>query len=315
MGGNAFPHLQMERVQREDVLPTVQHVVESLALEGFTYEYATQHMMGSTGKQDTSGDVDFALNNRRARFVGEADLPVFSLRRFAERAREVLPEGHVNSKGLKGGQVQTAFPVAGDPTKGYVQVDFVAGQPRWLMFTHYSPGQDVSPFKGVTISTMFGVLAKMRKDFEMYEDGTYATGADLRAAYLLGKEEMRTARVGLQYDLERGLYRKYAVQKRPGQGPSTVTADEFETLVPQAPRFTRLGYVTDPDAVLQLLFGTSVSLDDVATFEKCVYKVAECFPERFVEAKERFLEAMSRSSGNVHSGVEDLANHPVWEGR
>jgi hypothetical protein len=313
MGGNAFPHLPMVRVRREDVFPTVQHVVDALAVEGFTYEYATRHLMGSAGKQADSGDLDFAMNTRRAKFVGEEDLPVFKLRDVAARCREVLPEGHVATKTLKGGQFQTAFPVAGDPAKGYVQVDFVAGEPKWLMFTHYSPGQDLSPFKGVTISTLLGVLAKMRKDFEMYEDGTYATGEDLRASYLLGKEEMRTARVGLQYDLERGLYRKYAVQKRVGQGLSTVTADEFETMVPQAPRFTRLGYVTDPEAVLQLLFGRRVELVHVATFEKCVKMVAECFPGRFDEAKERFLEAMARSSGNVHSGVEDLANHRVWK--
>ncbi len=312
MGGNAFPHLRMTRVRREDVLPTVQFVVDSLALEGFTYDYASQHMMGSTGKQDTSGDVDFALNNRKARFVGEADLPVFSLRKFAERAREVLPEGHVNSKGLKGGQLQTAFPVAGDPDKGFVQVDFVVGEPKWLMFTHYSPGQDLSPFKGVTVSTLFGVLAKMHKDFEMYEDGTHATDSECRASYLSGKEAMRTARVGLQYDLEKGLYRRYALQKRTGQGLSTVTADQFETVMPLAPRFTRLGYVTDPEAVLQLLFGRPVAFEEVATFEKCVKLVRECFPDRFEEAKERFLEAMSRSSGNVMSGVDDLENHQVW---
>jgi hypothetical protein len=187
MGGNAFPHVQVVRVKREDVFPTVQYVVDTLRLEGFTYEYATRHLMGSAGKQADSGDLDFAMNNRPARFVGEEDLPVFKLRDVAARCREVLPEGHVATKTLKGGQFQTAFPVAGDPTKGYAQVDFVAGEPKWLMFTHYSPGQDVSPFKGVTISTLFGVLAKMRKDFEMYEDGTFATGDEAVGSYLLGK--------------------------------------------------------------------------------------------------------------------------------
>ena len=187
MGGNAFPNLQMVRVKREHVAPTVEFVVRSLAMPGFDLAYAMDSLMGSAGKQADSGDLDFALNNQAARFVGEPDLPVFNLKAFVERARAVLPQGHVQTKTLKGGQFQTAFPVAGDPALGYVQVDFVAGNPKWLKFSHFSPGKDVSPYKGVMMSTMLGVLAKMRKDFELFE----------------GDE--RVARVGLRFDLEKGL--------------------------------------------------------------------------------------------------------------
>lgn len=313
MGGNAFPHLNLVRVKREDVLPTVKFVVDTLQVEGFTYEYAKAHLMGSAGKQADSGDLDFAMNDRQARLVDEPVLPVFSLRALAARAREALPDGHVMSKTLKGGQFQTAFPVAGDPAKGYVQVDFVAGYPRWLMFSHFSPGLDVSPFKGVAISTLMGVLAKLRKDFEAYRDGTFAVGEDTRGFYLendLVRE--RVARVGLHYDLEKGLYRKWQVQSRPGHGLSDVGADAFETTVSPAPRFTRLGYVTEPEAVLALLFGHEVAVRDVDTFEKMVAVVKEFMPHRVEEVKERFTEAFRRSSGNGGNGPESLFEE-VWK--
>jgi hypothetical protein len=294
MGGNAFPNLQMVRVRREDVASTVDHVVMVMNMPGFTREYAMDNLMGSAGKQADSGDLDFALNDRRARFYGEPDLPVFSLKAFAARAREVLPPGHVQTKTLKGGQFQTAFPVAGDPSKGYVQVDFVAGNPEWLKFSHFSPGKDFSPYKGVMVSTMLGVLAKMRKDFELYEG------------------EERVARVGLRFDLEKGLYRQWKLRKLENQGMSVVSADEFETAVATCPRFARLSHVTAPCEVLRLLFGEPVSLEEVNTFEKLVASVRRYLPERFEEARERFLEAFMRSAGKNDYTLEEVASDSVW---
>ena len=265
-------------------------------MPGFDMAYAMDNMMGSAGKQDDSGDLDFALNNKAAQFFGEPDLPVFNLRAFAERAREVLPPGHVQTKTLKGGQFQTAFPVAGDPSKGYVQVDFVAGDPEWLKFSHFSPGKDNSPYKGVTMSTMLGVLAKMHKDFEVMDQA--------------GE---RVARVGLRFDLEKGLYRQWKMRKREGHGMSAVTADEFETAVATSPRFVRLNHVTEPSEVLRLLFGTPVTPAEVNTFEKLVAKVRAVMPDRFEEARERFLEAFSRSAGKNDYSVAEFAADAVWE--
>lgn len=294
MGGNAFPHLSLVRVKREHVFPTVQHVVNRLALPGFTYDYACKNLMGSAGKQDDSGDLDFAMNDRKARFVGESDLPVFDLREVAARCREVLPSTQVTTKGLKGGQFQTAWPVAGDVSKGFVQVDFVSGDPEWLKFSHWSPGKDFSPWKGVMVSTMLGVLAKMRKDFEAFdEDGE------------------RYARVGLHYDLELGLHRKWKLRLRKGQGLSEVDADVFETKV-GGPRYGRLGYVTDPHDVLRMLFGEDVLTQEVATFEKLLVMVKMTMPDRFDEAKERFLEAFSRSAGKNDYSVEEVSQSDVW---
>jgi len=295
MGGNAFPGLQLVRVRREYVAPTVQHVVDSLQLPGFDMAYAMDNLMGSAGKQDDSGDLDFAMNNKTVRFVGEQVLPVFKLREVAERAREVLPQGHVLTKTLKGGQFQTAFPVAGDPLLGYVQVDFVEGEPAWLKFSHFSPGKDNSPYKGVLLSTMLGVLAKMHKDFELVDD------------------QGRFARVGLRFDLEKGLYRQWKLRKRDGNGMSVVTGDEFETAVATGPRFARLSHVTAPCAVLGLLFKSPVSPVEVDTFEKLVAKVREVMPDRFAEARERFLEAFTRSAGKNDYTLEELASDPVWE--
>jgi hypothetical protein len=310
MGGNAFPHLDLVRVHRKHLPATVHHVVNTLALPGFTVDYAMAHLMGSAGKQDTSGDLDFAVNDRQVMFVGQEVRPVFDLREFAARLREVLPEGHVNSKGLKGGQVMSAWPVAGNPALGYVQVDFVAGDPDWLMFSHWSAGLDRSPYKGVMTSTFLAVVAKLHKDFELFSDGSFNLGS---GQYLPGEGPERVARVGLHMDLEHGLHRVWQVQKKPGQGLSRVTADEFETRVFQAPRFARLGYLTEPEAVLSLLFGEPTVHNEVDTFETLVAKARKCFPDRFDELKERFLESFGKSAKQNGYDLEEVANAAVWQ--
>lgn len=312
MGGNAFPNLTVDRVNRQDIKATMQDVVTRMNFPNLTLEYLENNLLGSAGKQPTSGDLDFAMNDRPAVFVGEENLPVFDLRQLAARAREVLPEGHVSTRTLRGGTFNTAWPVAGDFSNGLVQVDFMAGEPKWLKFSHYSPGLDRSGFKGVAISTMWGVLAKMRKDFEMFEDGSFNLGPVPNHCKPYG-EPMRTARVGLAYDLEKGLRRKWEVSLRKGQGPASVDPDVFETKVSQAPRFTRLGYVTDPDTVLTILFGCETRESDVTTFEEVVARIKAVMPSRYEEARERFLEAFSRSSGANGHNVEETANHPVWE--
>lgn len=292
MGGNAFPRLDLRRIQRDQIVPTVKFVVDVLSYPGFTFEYAMDNLMGSAGKQPDSGDLDFAMNNKPARFVGEPDLPLFNLRDFARRCREVLPNEQMSTKTLNGGQFQTAWPISGDSTYGFVQVDFLSGDTEWLKFSHWSPGKDNSPWKGVFISTMFGVLAKRLKDFEAFVDNDH--------------EQPRLARVGWHFDLERGLHRKWKMQKRVGQGVAEVSPDEVETRFPACPRLPRLGFLTNPSDVLSVLFETPTSLSEVDTFEKVVHKLRVRYPEEFEDIKARFLEALQRSAARNEYTLDEM---------
>jgi hypothetical protein len=310
MGGNAFPHLAkyMTRVRREHVLPTVRYVVDNMNIKGFDYSYAVDNLMGSAGKQETSGDLDFAINNKPARFVGQKDLPVFDLGLFAFQAKKLLGGDFVSTKTLKGGQFQTAWPVVtcyhkketkfalhddGKPLR--IQVDFVAGNPEWLRFSHWSPGNDVSPWKGVMISTLLGVLAKLHKEYEVRD-----------------VNNSKVARVGLHYDLEQGLYRKWELRRQEGCGLSKVDPDYFESKMSNCPRLPRVGYVTNPEAVLEMLFGEKVMPMEVDTFEKLVYMTRKKFPTRFNEVWERFVEAFMGSAGRKEYDLLEVAFADVW---
>ena len=311
MGGNAFKQLDLVRVKREDLPATVQHVVDTLNLTGFTYNYAMDSLMGSSGKKATSGDVDFCMNTHVARFVGEPELPVFDKHEVVDRLYEVMPgtnnhpsggrhNPYVNTQTLKMGNLMSAWPVAGDHSNGLVQVDFVFGKRDLLLFTHFSPG-DESEFKGVFVSQAYGVLAKMQKNWETRDLVTYE----------------RTGRVGLHLSLELGLFRKWESRRRPGMGCSKTTANEFETRFADAPRFTRLGYVDDPEAILAILFGPGTKHEDVNTFEKVVKHVREKMPDRYGEFWERFCQSAGGSSIAKQNAYDvfEMVVHPIWDAK
>ncbi|KKK95014.1 hypothetical protein LCGC14_2677080, partial [marine sediment metagenome] len=181
-----------------------------------------------------------------------------------------------------------------------VQVDFVFGKRDLLLFTHFSPG-DESEFKGVFLSQAFGVLAKMQKDWETRDPVT----------------NERTGRVGLHLSLELGLFRKWESRRRRGMGCSKTTANEFETRFADAPRYTRLGYVDDPEAILAMLFGPGTKHEDVNTFEKVVKHVRENMPDRYGEFWERFCQSADGSSiakQNAYD-VYEMVVHPVWDAK
>ena len=301
MGGNAFKQLELVRVHRDDVPATVNHVVDTLDYPGLTREYAARCLMGSTGKKETSGDIDFCLNTHKARFVGEEDFPVFNKHGVLRRVREVLPQDQINSQTFKMGNLMMAWPVAGDLEKGYVQVDFVFGKLDLLQFTHYSPAEGESEFKGVFLMQGLGIIAKMQKYFEKRDPVT----------------DERMGRVGLHLSLELGLFCSWESRRRVGMGCSKTTADEFETRFAECPRYPRIGYIDEPDAMMAMLFKDDTKFEDVNTFEKLVEHVRTKMPERYGEFWERFMESAGGSGIAKQNGYDpyEVAMHPVWKAK
>lgn len=296
MGGNAFKSGITRRIQRSEILPTLYHVCD-MGIPFLSMEYLQNSTMGSLGKQDTSGDIDIALNNQVAKFVGQPNLPVFSLREINQILRKVLGDENVSSKTIKSGQIQTAIPVCGNHSLGRVQVDFISGNVDWLKFTHYSPGLDYSPYKGVFISTMMGVLCKIHPDFVIKNDSG-----------------ITTHRIGYHYDLEKGLYRRWGILWPNAKLLSSVDPDYFETKVPSAPRMSRIGYIDNPDEMIRIVFGKYIDREHINTFEKLVSTIKELFSEKeFLEIKSRFIAALMRSGAKSQYTIIELENLDVWK--
>lgn len=309
MGGNAFkdPKLKnaMRRINRLEIASTVNFINITLRYPGLTYDYIMDNLMGSVFKQDDSGDIDIAINADMGYtpFASKSGVvfPKSALKDIADRISSSLGAKYVIRKGIRGGQLVSAWPIACNPGNGYIQVDFIYGNADWLKFSHWSPGKDVSPYKGVYVSTLLGLLAKMRKEFEYNHPET-------------GE---RIARVGIRYDLELGLHRQWELQKRAGQGPSKVTPDYWETNFRKrldrlgdsetvTPRFARIGYIDNPEAAIQILFGRPLRRGQLDTFEKAWVEATKTYPDRIEEMKERLAEALFRSGLKYDKNKEEI---------
>lgn len=292
MGGNAFKITSP--IHRDQIVPTTEFICQSLDIEGFSSDYAINNLMGSAGKQDYSNDLDFALNTKFNRFYGEEYLTIFNLKEFEVKCQCVLGKNSVNSDALKGGQLNTLWPINGLKSNGSVQVDFITGNPQWLKFSHWSPGRDISPWKGVLISTMLGVLTKRLVDFIQF------------------RNSIRYAKIGLYYDLENGLNRKWFLFNTLAKTMCEVNADEFETKVNNCPRLARIGYIDNPEAVIQIIFKQKLTLDQVDTFEKLVQCIHDSYPEQFNIIKRDFIESFLRSGGKKVYTIDEIGDSDVW---
>jgi len=220
-----------------------------------------------------------------------------------ERLQQVLPQDQLNTKTSSMGNLMTAWPIAGDPTKGLVQVDFIFGKADWLLWTHYGPGEGESRFKGVFLTQSFGILAKMLKDYEEVDPTRFEQD---------GVSPLRIARCGLHLSLELGLFRSWHAEVRRDQGPSKVPPEYFETKFAKAPRFSRIGYVNDPQSAMDIILGKRVDFSEVNTFEKLVAWVNRNHwdPEQF---RERFLNNFSRHRAmQSELTLEEMTNDEVW---
>jgi hypothetical protein len=293
MGGNAFPRLNICRISRNDIHATLSYMTNTLQYPGLTLDYAINNLMGSALKQADSGDLDIAINTVPQRPFDHVSYPTFNLNLFLLQCYRLIGEKQINSKTRNGGQIQTAWPIKGNADLGFVQIDFISGDSQWLKFTHWSPGSDISPWKGVLISTMLGVLAKQKLDYNLVVN------------------DVQIAKVGLFYDIEQGLCRRWFLVDT-NQRLIQVDPDYFETRIENCRRFTRIGYITDPSVVIRLIFAKDFPISDIDTFEKIVKIAHHCFPENFFEIKEKFLFAFKRSAGKNSYTVDEISNSEIW---
>lgn len=294
MGGNAF-NFELSRIPKDMWKDTVKYIVNTLSYPGFDYNYAVHNVMGSVGQKKTSGDIDIAMNNIPACFVGEKDTPVFDKYDFNKHIRSIIGNNFVNSKGLKQGVIITAWPIAGNSKNGFVQVDFIFGNNEYLKFTHYSPGSK-SRFKGVFLTQTIAVLIKMNKDYETFNENN-----------------LRTNRVGLRLDLEKGVFRRWETLTKGEVDTKPVSPEYFESVNTNVPRFRRINYIDDVETILRLAFGFSVSFEQVDTFEKAVKFIKENYSKTFFDDfKQRVIRSFMNSSAKNIITYEELINDPVW---
>ena len=154
-GGNVFKLADgseaTQRINKADVVPTVQW------LEQLTGLNLVDNMLGSTGYKETSGDLDLAVD------VSKISKDVL--------VQQLLKKG-IEPTDIKktGDSVHLKTPINGNPENGYVQTDFMMGDPNFQRFS-MTGSPEGSPFKGMHRHVLLASIAKAQGMKWSYKNG------------------------------------------------------------------------------------------------------------------------------------------------
>ncbi len=150
-GGNIFKDdagtILTKRINKADVMPTVQWLENVTGLE------LTDHLLGTTGKKETSGDLDIAI-----------DANEVNKNEFAEKlAAYIRDQGGDPKEWIKKSGISVHFktPIKGDPENGYVQADFMFGERDWMKWSMQG-GKEGSELKGAHRHMILSSIAGAR---------------------------------------------------------------------------------------------------------------------------------------------------------
>jgi hypothetical protein len=154
-GGNVFKDPKggpaTERISRENVVPTIQW------LEQLTGLNLQDNMLGTTGKKETSGDLDLSVD------AGKISKEVL----IQQLLNQGIPSADIKKSG---DSVHLKTPILGDATNGYVQTDFMFGEPEFQRFSMIGSPEG-SEFKGMHRHILLASIAKAQGMKWSYKNG------------------------------------------------------------------------------------------------------------------------------------------------
>lgn len=139
-GGNIFkdPETKQpvtQRINKQDVDTTLAW------LEKITNLPHRDFKLGTTGRKDTSGDLDIAINQKEV----TKDEMVAKLAAWLQQNKpDENPKDWIRKSGIS---VHFKTPINGDDANGYVQTDLMFGDPEWMTWSLRGASGD-SPYKG-----------------------------------------------------------------------------------------------------------------------------------------------------------------------
>ena len=152
-GGNVFKDQKgnslTTRIRREQVVPTVKW------LEDLTGLSLLDNMLGTTGKKETSGDLDLAVDASKI---------------SKETLIRALMAKDIDAQDIKksGDSVHLKTPIQGG--EGFVQTDFMFGEPKWQQFSMQGSPED-SQYKGMHRHVLLASIAKAMGMKWSYKNG------------------------------------------------------------------------------------------------------------------------------------------------
>lgn len=242
-----FTHLGAIRIKKEQIPSTLDFLstISHIPVTDF-------HLLGSTGKQKTSGDIDIAID------INKYD-PQSTCETISHICKTI-----VYNNGNKIGSC--LIPIEGDERNGMVQVDLMfIKNVEWAKFAYFSAG-DKSKYKGVYRTCLLMGLAAEFEDVNI----TSFYYSDPEAQELI-------FRCGLTFSLNDGLHTICQYRPTYKNNPNryqkrmiTIPFEEAKLKFPQEmERIDKPISTLDPTEALQLLFKRwDINPERVETYEQ-----------------------------------------------
>lgn len=143
--GGAMPGVGAIHI--DEIEPTLDSLEKVLGID------LKNNTLGSVGKKEFSGDIDVALD------IKPEDLPEFVKK--LESIPEVLDiaKSSVIMTKVKIADYDPNKKVEGKPRTGYVQLDFMPGDPGWMKTFYHAPHEKDSKYKGVFRNILVSSIA------------------------------------------------------------------------------------------------------------------------------------------------------------
>jgi hypothetical protein len=261
--------IQGGRIHRDDILPTVRYISK---LTGIDTNELMDGALGSVGKQESSGDIDVALNQNDADFEQLADV-----------VKQQTEWVKVNP-GLK--SINLLVPIQGENSKqldeynGYVQVDIFFGKKAWMKFAYFSAGE-TSKYKGLYRTMLIGAVAAARTQFTDYDE-----------------QGELLAKVGEVFDLNKGILTQFRMRPRKKTGSGYVKGmkpvgrDDPEWQERYGSVEAEVREIDDPKEAAEFLFGPGTDPSELDSFEGVLEKVRQ-LPRQTQNTVEKIFELRS----------------------
>jgi len=148
-------------IHRTEIEPTLKKLEKSLGID------LENHVLGSVGKREFSGDIDIALD------VSPEDTEDFieKLKRTPEIEQVAKTSVIITKTKIQNYDASLETDL---PRTGTVQIDFMPGDPGWLKTFYHAPHETESKYKGVFRNLLLSSIAStmpQEKSKETTEDG------------------------------------------------------------------------------------------------------------------------------------------------
>ncbi len=267
-GGNALANAGVQRIQKGDIPTTINFISKITGIGK-----KDMRPLGSVGKTTTSGDIDLAI-----------DIKKFNVQKTHKKMEKALGANRaVLNVGFNIGSY--AVPIKGDEANGLVQVDLMfVPSIKWAEFSFFSPG-DRSKYKGAVRSLLLRAAAASLDDPE-FDQMTYSDNGEL------------LVRIGRTIDANKGLKRifQFRPRKQKGEGfvksLKTISLEKFKELFPDMPIRGEDLVISDPQKVLDIIFGGGVTPKDVETAEQ----ITELIDKKLSPARIKKTEQIAKAT-------------------